>query len=163
MADHPAHEYTVTVRWTGDQGSGTSSYRAYGRDHEVTAPGKTSAIAASSDPAFRGDPARWNPEELLVAAAAQCHLLWYLHLAAEAGVVVVDYVDSPVGILDADAAGVGQFREVVLRPAVTITDPALAQAALDLHDEVGARCAIARSVAFPVRHQPAPVTVRPAG
>ena len=46
-------------------------------------------IAGSADPAFRGDRTRYNPEDLLVASLAACHMLWYLHLAADAGVVVV--------------------------------------------------------------------------
>ncbi len=159
MAVPTTHRYQVTVRWTGDRGTGTSDYRAYARDHEVEGPpggpgpGKQ-AIRGSSDPAYRGDPARWNPEELLVAALAQCHLLWYLHLAAEAGVVVSGYVDTPVGTLEGSSDGVGEFTEVVLHPAVTVADAGTAERAMQLHGDVPARCAIARSVAFPVRHRP---------
>jgi organic hydroperoxide reductase OsmC/OhrA len=149
------HRYEVTVRWTGNSGRGTSDYLGYGRDHEVEGEGKT-AIPGSSDPAFRGDAARWNPEELLVAALAQCHMLWYLHLCASRGVVVTDYTDTPVGTMAMDAAGGGgQFTEVVLRPAVTVTDPAMTDQARALHDEIGALCFIARSVNFLVRHEPA--------
>ena len=149
------HRYELTVRWTGNSGQGTSDYRDYGRDHEVQGDGKQ-AIPGSSDPAFRGDAARWNPEELLVAALAQCHMLWYLHLCATRGVVVTDYTDTPFGTMVMDAAGGGgQFTEVVLRPAVTVTDPAMTDKARALHDEIGALCFIARSVNFPVRHEPA--------
>ena len=119
----------------------------------MTAPHKD-PIAGSSDPRFRGDASRWNPEELLVAAIAQCHMLWYLHLAAEAGVTVTAYLDVPVGTVEGTPDGVGQFREVVLHPAVTVADPSMVEPALSLHEDVGALCAIARSVAFPVRHQP---------
>ena len=83
----------LRLRWTGDRGVGTASYTAYARDHEITAPGKP-AIAGSSDPRFRGDATRWNPEELLLGAISACHQLWYLHLCAEAGVVVTAYVDD---------------------------------------------------------------------
>jgi organic hydroperoxide reductase OsmC/OhrA len=147
------HEYQVTLTWTGNRGTGTSDYRAYGRDHDVTADGKQ-AIHGSSDPAYRGDPTRWNPEEMLVSAVAQCHVLWYLHLAAEAGVVVLDYADAPVGVLEGTTDGVGQFREVVLHPTVTVADAEMVARAEALHGEVGAKCAIARSVAFPIRHEP---------
>src|SRR5215472_8467847 len=77
------HSYNISVRWTGNRGTGTSGYRAYERDHDVTAEGRP-VIAASSEPHFRGDPARWNPELELTAALAQCHMLWYLHLCAVA-------------------------------------------------------------------------------
>jgi organic hydroperoxide reductase OsmC/OhrA len=147
------HDYQVTVRWTGNRGTGTSDYRAYGRDHQVEAEGKE-PILGSSDPEYRGDPARWNPEELLVSAVAQCHALWYLHLAAEAGVVVTDYVDAPIGTVDGTTDGAGQFREVVLYPTVTVAAPEMVAKARALHDEVGQKCTIARSVAFPVRHEP---------
>ena len=153
------HRYEPSVRWTGNAGSGTSDYRAYLRDHEVHRSGKP-VIPGSSDLAFRGDPSRWNPEELLVAALAQCHLLWYLHLCAAAGVVVTDYADTPVGTMAMDAeGGGGQFTDVLLRPAVTVADPSMTGKAMDLHGEVGALCFIARSVGFPVRHEP---TVRAA-
>ena len=81
------HQYAVTVRWTGNTGTGTATYRSYERAHEISAEGKP-AIAASSDPVFRGDKARWNPEELLLAALSGCHQLAYLHLCAVAGIVV---------------------------------------------------------------------------
>ena len=148
------HRYEMTVRWTGNTGSGTSDYRGYRRDHEIHGDGK-GPILGSSDPAFRGDAARWNPEELLVVALAQCHMLWYLHLSAVGGVVVTDYTDTPVGTMTMDAAGGGgQFTEVVLRPAVTVADPSMADKARALHDEIDAICFIARSVNFPVRHEP---------
>jgi organic hydroperoxide reductase OsmC/OhrA len=148
------HHYEMTVRWTGNTGSGTSDYRSYERDHEIAADGKP-ILPGSSDPAFRGDAARWNPEELLVAALAQCHMLWYLHLSAVGGVVVTDYTDTPVGTMTMDATGGGgQFTDVVLRPAVTVADPSMADKAMALHNEINAICFIARSVNFPVRHEP---------
>jgi organic hydroperoxide reductase OsmC/OhrA len=154
MAATPAHRYAVTIRWTGNTGSGTSDYRGYRRDHEVRGDGKP-AIPGSSDPAFRGDAARWNPEELLVASLAQCHMLWYLHLCAAGGVVVTDYADTPAGTMVLDATGGGgQFTEVVLRPSVTVADASMADKAQALHEEIGALCFIARSVSFPVRHEP---------
>ncbi|MDI5964882.1 OsmC family protein [Streptomyces sp. SL13] len=148
------HSYEVTVEWTGDRGSGTSDYRAYGRDHEVLADGKP-PIAASSDPAFLGDPARWNPEELLLASVAQCHMLWYLHLCAAAGVVVTGYEDRARAVLAVDATGGGgRITGVVLSPEVTVADPADLERAHALHDDVNALCFVARSVSFPITHLP---------
>ncbi|MGA3353808.1 MAG: OsmC family protein [Acidimicrobiales bacterium] len=150
------HSYELALEWTGNGGSGTSSYRAYARDHEVRSPGKP-LIAGSADPAFRGDAQRWNPEELLVASLAQCHMLWYLHLAATAGVVVTAYTDTPVGVMSEDPDGVGQFTEVLLRPAVSVAEGAMRERATALHGEAGRLCFIARSVNFPVRHEPVTV------
>jgi organic hydroperoxide reductase OsmC/OhrA len=152
---HPRHRYALTVRWTGNRGSGTADYRAYGRQHEISAEGKP-PIPGSSDPAFRGDKARWNPEELLVASLSACHKLWYLHLAASAGVVVTGYVDHAEGtMIEESADGVGRFIRVVLRPQVTIAAGADVELALALHRDAHATCFIANSVAFPVEHEPA--------
>src|ERR1700753_830574 len=114
------HRYDVMGAWTGDRGSGTSGYRDYGREHVVTADGRP-LLDGSSDPAFRGDKARWNPELELVAALSQCHLLSYLHVCASAGVVVTAYEDAPYGIMAETVDGGGHFTEVVLRPLVTVT------------------------------------------
>jgi organic hydroperoxide reductase OsmC/OhrA len=148
------HEYRITVEWQGNRGSGTSGYADFDRIHEVRAEGKP-AIAGSADPRFRGDIDRWNPEELLVVSLSQCHMLWYLHLASRAGIIVTGYVDHAVGTMRMDEkGGGGQFTKVVLRPEVTIADPAGSARALELHGEVGAKCFIARSVNFPVEHEP---------
>jgi organic hydroperoxide reductase OsmC/OhrA len=147
------HKYSVTVTWTGNTGTGTASYRGYERSHEVAAEGKP-AIAGSSDPAFRGDPARWNPEELLLAALSGCHQLSYLHLCAVAGIVVVDYVDHTEGWMQETPDGAGQFTRVVLRPKVKISAGDAAKAK-ELHHEAHAKCFIARSVNFPVENEPA--------
>lgn len=151
MADR-THTYDTTVTWTGNLGAGTSGYRAYDRAHEVTAVGPQ-AIAGSSDPMFRGDPARWNPEQLLVASLSQCHLLWFLHLASEAGVVVTAYVDRATGTMQESGDGGGQFTEVVLRPEVTVAEPGMIDGIGKLHEAAHAKCFIARSVNFPVRHE----------
>jgi organic hydroperoxide reductase OsmC/OhrA len=143
------HKYSVTVMWTGNTGMGTSGYRDYARSHEISAEGKP-AIAASSDPAFRGDPARWNPEDLLLAALSSCHQLAYLHLCAVAGVIVVDYMDHAEGWMAETPDGAGQFTRVLLRPMVTIAAGSDAAKALALHHEAHEKCFIARSVNFSV-------------
>jgi organic hydroperoxide reductase OsmC/OhrA len=151
------HHYAVTVRWTGNTGTGTSGYREYAREHEISAEGKQ-VIAASSDPAFRGDHTRWNPEELLLAALSSCHQLAYLHLCAVAGIVVTDYVDHAEGWMEETPDGTGQFTRVVLRPKVTVAPGSDITKALELHDDAHAKCFIARSVNFLVDHE-ADVTV----
>jgi organic hydroperoxide reductase OsmC/OhrA len=146
------HEYTVTVDWTGSARGGTTSYTAYSRDHEVSVEGKA-VILGSSDPSFRGDPARHNPEELLVAALSQCHMLSFLHRCATDGVVVVSYVDNARGTM-AVSRGSGRFTEVVLHPVVTVTDASMVDRVPALHHAAHEDCFIANSVNFPVRCEP---------
>jgi organic hydroperoxide reductase OsmC/OhrA len=153
------HHYEVEVVWTGNRGPGTSAYTAYRRDHELRAPGKP-VIAGSSDPRFRGDAARWNPEELLVASLSACHKLWYLHLCADAGVVVTSYVDRAEGIMIEEDGGGGQFASVVLRPKVTIRPESDAALAERLHQAAHEKCFIARSASFPVTHEAMVVRAR---
>jgi organic hydroperoxide reductase OsmC/OhrA len=154
------HRYELTVTWTGDRGEGTSSYRSYARTHDVTAEGRH-PIDGSSDPVFRGDADRWNPEQLLVAALSQCHLLSYLHLCAVAGVVVTGYVDRPLGTMQESAGSGGRFVEVVLRPQVTVASADMTKRAEALHEDAHRACFIAASVNFPVRYEPTVVVAGP--
>lgn len=147
------HRYRVTATWTGNRGSGTSGYRDYARDVDLEIEGKPS-VHASSDKPFRGDPARWNPEDLLVSALAECHLLSYLHACVTAGVVVVAYRDDASGLMVEDGRGGGAFAEVTLRPHVTVADASMVDAATAAHRQANAWCFIANSVNFPVRHEP---------
>jgi organic hydroperoxide reductase OsmC/OhrA len=142
------HTYGAHIHWSAADGEGTRNYRAYSRDHTIAGMGKPD-IAASSDPSFRGDSARYNPEELLVASLSSCHMLWYLHLCSVNGITVVDYSDHASGAME-EADGSGQFVKVELRPVVKILDDASRARALALHHEAHQQCFIARSVNFPV-------------
>ena len=146
------HDYRLSTTWTGNRGTGTSGYRDYARDVTLEAAGKP-VLLGSADKPFRGDPSRWNPEELLLAALSQCHLLSYLHVAVTHGVVVTAYADDASGTMEQVGIG-GRFTEVLLRPRVSVADPAHAELATSLHTEASAACFIAASVAFPVRHEP---------
>ncbi|MFI6216758.1 OsmC family protein [Nocardia brasiliensis] len=148
-----AHEYALDVTWTGNTGTGTSGYRDFERSHIVSAEGKP-PIPGTADPAFRGAPEHWNPEELLVASLSQCHMLWYLVLCARAGIVVTEYTDHPSGTMVEDPAGGGRFSEVVLRPQARITDAQHRDRALALHERAHDLCFIANSVNFDVRCEP---------
>jgi organic hydroperoxide reductase OsmC/OhrA len=148
------HTYDIVTTWTGDRGVGTASYRAYGREHQLGAAGKP-AIEGSADPAFRGDASRWNPEEMFVAALSACHMLWYLHLCADAGIVVTGYTDDARGEMQEDAAGSGCFTRVELRPRVTLAAGADGERALALHAVAHEKCFIARSVRCDVEVRPA--------
>lgn len=147
------HRYSVQVIWTGNIGTGTASYQSYERAHDVSADGKPT-IAGSSDPAFRGDSTRWNPEELLVASLSACHKLWYLGLCSKAGIVVTAYEDAAEGSMAEEANGAGQFTSVTLRPRVTISATSDQVKAVELHRQAHAMCFIARSVNFRVINLP---------
>ena len=147
------HKYETTVRWTGNLGTGTTDYKGYGRNHEIGAPGKP-LIPGSSDPAFRGDAARYNPEDLLVASLSSCHMLWYLHLCAVNKVVVLDYVDNAQGTMEETVDGGGRFLEVTLHPRITIAAGSDLDTAKRLHHDAHEKCFIANSVNFPVGCEP---------
>ena len=147
------HRYRVELKWTGNRGAGTKSYTAYERSHELRA-GAKPMLPASSDPSFRGDRERWNPEELLVASLSSCHQLWYLHLCAVNGVIVTAYEDAAEGVMAEESDGSGQFVSVTLRPHVTIAQGSDPDKAQHLHHEASAKCFIARSMNFPVAHEP---------
>ncbi len=146
------HYYKATINWTGNRGEGTSGYRTYDRAHTITVQNKA-PIQASSDPAFMGDATRYNPEELLLASLSSCHMLWYLHLCADNGIIVMDYKDDASGIMEEAATGSGKFTEVTLHPLVKIKDASMLEKAKDLHSEANQKCFIANSCNFPVKHE----------
>jgi organic hydroperoxide reductase OsmC/OhrA len=147
------HHYNTQLNWTGNRGAGTADYRAYDRDHVLTAGGKPE-IPGSSDPSFRGNPDRYNPEELLVGSLSSCHMLWYLHFCAVNGVVVVDYRDYAEGTMVEHADGNGRFSVVTLRPVVTVSEASMIEKAMVLHEEAHRFCFVANSCNFPVKHLP---------
>jgi organic hydroperoxide reductase OsmC/OhrA len=147
------HSYRVTIEWTGNRGPGTTDYRAYDRDHVIRADRKP-PIDGSSDPAFRGNPARWNPEELLVASVSACHKLWYLHLCATGGIAVQSYEDHAEGTMVEDEDGSGRFTEITLEPRIIVRPGDDLARAHALHHEAHAKCFIANSISFPVRCAP---------
>ena len=147
------HHYDLTVTWTGDTGTGTSSYRGYRRTHTVSAQGPPELLG-SADRTFHGDRDRWNPEQLLLASLAQCHMLSYLHVCVTEGVVVTRYVDRATATMVTDPDGSGRFTEAMLRPEITVTGRSMVPAATRAHHRANELCFIANSVSFPVHHQP---------
>ncbi len=146
------HFYKLNVTWTGNKGDGTSHYRAYERDHTISVYNKPD-IHASADPAFLGDTSKYNPEELLLAALSTCHMLWFLHLCADKGVIVVEYTDQPEGVMVEVDGGGGHFKMVTLHPIVTVTENSMLNILDELHDIAHKKCFISNSVNFPVNHQ----------
>lgn len=146
------HRYELTTTWTGNRGAGTTGYRDYDRAVTVEIPGKPDLLASADKP-FRGDPSRWNPEDMLLAALSECHLLSYLHACVTAGVVVVSYRDTATALMREDGRGGGAFVEAVLRPHVVVAEAGMVAAAEAAHAQANAWCFIANSVNFPVRHE----------
>lgn len=147
------HSYKTNIQWTGNQGEGTASYQAFERSYTVSIENKPD-ILGSSDPAFRGDPTKYNPEELLVTSLSSCHMLWYLHLCSEAGIVVTDYADDAIGTMVDTATGGGHFTEVNLHPKITVIENSMIDKANALHKRANALCFIANSVNFKISHHP---------
>ncbi len=147
------HQYSLTLKWTGNNGDGTSTYRSYERSHILSIENKPN-ILCSSDPTFRGDKTKYNPEELFLAAISSCHMLSYLHLCADNGIVVVDYIDNPVGIMIETAGGDWHFTDVTLHPQVTVTKKLMIGKANELHNKANELCFIANSCNFKVHHSP---------
>jgi organic hydroperoxide reductase OsmC/OhrA len=148
------HRYRAINLWTGNLGKGTSSYTSYSRNFELSGEAKTAPILGSSDPAFRGDATRYNPEDLLVGALSSCHMLWVLHLCADAGITITEYRDEAEGEVIENADGSGEFTRVVLRPRMTITDRSRIGEATEIHHRAHQVCALARSMNFPVENEP---------
>jgi organic hydroperoxide reductase OsmC/OhrA len=155
-----SHHFNGAIEWTGNLGSGTSAYDQYGRNFEVLTPGKF-PIKGSADPAFRGDAERINPEDFFLNALSSCHMLWYFHLCADAGVVVTDYRDEYSGVLEIGEGGIGRMTTVTLRPLATIDmENSVSNAlelAIELHHKAHEKCFIANSVNTIVKCEPTAV------
>ncbi|TXF89159.1 OsmC family peroxiredoxin [Neolewinella aurantiaca] len=147
------HQYYIQTEWTGNLGSGTLDYRAYKRDHIISAKEKSATIAGSSDPGFRGDSTRYNPEELFLSSLSACHMLWYLHLASVNGITVLEYIDTAEGTMAEDADGAGRFTSVVLKPHIVIAQAEKVLRAKELHHEAGRKCFIANSVKVAIEYE----------
>ncbi|MEM9669256.1 MAG: OsmC family protein [Pseudomonadota bacterium] len=151
MTETKTHDYTARIVWTGNRGEGTRTYTSYDRTWSVTTPGKP-VIECSNDPLLGGDPSLPNPEDMLIASLSACHMLWFLHLASQANIIVLAYEDDPLAVGETEPSGAGRFLSATLRPRVTLADPAQSDAADALHGEIHQYCFIARSVAFPVSY-----------
>ncbi|OPC00113.1 peroxiredoxin [Elizabethkingia meningoseptica] len=147
------HYYTSKIKWTGNKGSGTDHYKNYERSHNIIVENKA-LIEGSSDPSFRGDPTKHNPEELLVSSLSSYHMLWYLHFCSVHKIIVEEYTDQAEGIMIEEPGGNGYFKEVTLNPVVTVKNKEMAEKAMELHKKAREYCFIANSVNFPVKHNP---------
>lgn len=147
------HDFVSSIVWTGNRGEGTRSYKGYDRTWDIAFPGRD-VIHCSNDPLLGGDPDKMNPEDLLISALSACHMLWYLHLASNAGIIVTGYSDDPVGHGETLPNGAGRFLAAILRPKISVQEGANLELAAELHQKVHAFCFIARSVNFPISYEP---------
>lgn len=116
MSDDQVHRFVARCAWRGSTGAG---YRAYSRAHRGKCLPARLTLPLSADPAFRGDPARLNPEQLLVLAASSCQLLSFLAEAARARLDVVSYDDEAEGFMP-EGARPQRLIEIWLRPRITV-------------------------------------------
>lgn len=147
------HNYSATIKWTGNKGKGTSNYKEFERSHIISINNKPT-ILCSSDPAFLGDKTKYNPEELLLTSLSSCHMLWYLHLCSESNIIVTNYIDNPTGIMIEKPNGSGYFSEVCLNPMIIVTENSMVEKAIEIHKKANELCFIANSVNFKVFHNP---------
>ena len=148
------HQYQIALKWIGSKGVGTKNYRSYSRDFEVGAPFKKQLIHGSSDPSFRGDKTRYNPEDVFLSSIASCHMLWFLHLCSTHNIVVLEYEDQATGTMVEDKDGSGRFKEVTLYPEILVLGKVDMELVHQLHKEANKMCFIANSCNFPIGHKP---------
>lgn len=147
------HNYSLVNTWTGNYGPGTINYKNYGRAYTISIEGKPD-LEGTSDPSFRGDKSKYNPEELFLASISGCHMLWFLHLCSVSDVNVIEYKDEAKGKMEENKDGSGAFTEVVLHPAVMVSDILMIEKANELHKKANKMCFIANSCNFPISHKP---------
>ena len=149
---HSRHHFTCRLEWTGAVHGGTTSYGAFVREHRLSFDGKPDLVASAAA-VFRGDDARHNPEDLLLASLVSCHFMSYAAQCAWSGIELVAYQDAATLVM-APVDGVMRVVEAVLSPIATVRSADQVTRALALHSRAHEGCFIARSVAFPVQLQP---------
>jgi len=139
------HTFRTEIQWTGNLGTGTSTYTSYSRNHILSAEGK-SPLECCSAPEFRGNATMYNPEDMLLYSVSSCHMLWFLHCCADAGVIVIAYSDKPQGSLVIDSNGIGKFTTITLHPQVIFQNPEDEIHLTTLHERAHKHCFIANSL-----------------
>jgi organic hydroperoxide reductase OsmC/OhrA len=139
-------EHKATIEWRSD---GRFREGRYSRVHAIGFDGGAEIKGSASPhvvPVPMADPTGVDPEEMLVASAAACHMLWFLHLARDAGLDVASYRDEAAGMVG-NLEGRTAITRIVLRPRIAFTGEAPDQATLDrFHHEAHERCFIANSL-----------------
>lgn len=149
---HHIHEFTARLDWTGASEGPTTTYQSYSRDYSVRLPSGP-VLHGTASVAFRGVDSRFNPEDMLIASLAACHMLSYLALCARKKIICTAYSDTPYGRME-QMNGRIRFTEVLLKPVVTISRDSDMDRAIALHHTAHEECFIANSVNFPVLNDP---------
>ena len=144
------HSYRTTVTWAGSTGAG---YERYDRRHEIALPPAAGPLTVSADPAFRGDPALTNPEQMLLAAASSCQLLSFLAVSARARVDVLSYSDQAEALMPEDDLPV-RITRITLRPRIVVAEGTDIAKVTRLVDLAHRECYIANTVSSEMLLEP---------
>ena len=145
------HTFKASLTWRKTDKEINSSKKVYEKSHTISIAGKPQ-LSISAAKAFKGDPALYNPEDLLLSSLMSCHMMSYLYVCATHNIELVSYADNAVATLETNADGSGKIIEVQLNPQVTLKDKNQQELALSLHQEANKLCFIANSCNFPVKH-----------
>ena len=136
------HRYSTRLAWSGSTAAG---YEDYSREHTLSAPPAEQELRLASDPAFRGDARRLNPEQLVVAAASSCQLLEFLALAAKARIDVLGYSDDAEGTMD-ESDEPARIQRIVLRPRIRVAEGSSEERVRRLVELAHEHCYVANSL-----------------
>jgi len=149
-------EYKATIRWARNAANFLDN--RYSRAHRWHFDGDVDVPASSSPHVVKppmSDEKAVDPEEAFVASLSSCHMLWFLHIAAQRKFVVDEYVDDAVGFLGKNEAGKMAITRVVLHPQVKFAGQAPdAKALAAMHERAHEECYIANSVKSEVLCEP---------
>ncbi|QDO92455.1 osmotically inducible protein OsmC [Formosa sediminum] len=144
-------QFKISNSWSLEHASKITSKGGSIKTHQVfLEKGKTLEVSAAKP--FKGDPSKYNPEELLMAALSSCHFMSYLYVCEQAGITILEYSDTVEGILNLQANGSGAFAKISLNPQVKIENQDQIQLAESLHEKAGNLCFIANSCAFKIEY-----------
>jgi len=143
--------HTASILW--ERGDAVFTDGKYARTHQASFDGGVGLAVTNALPLPSNTVPAADPEEMVVAATASCHMMFFLAFAKQAGFIVDNYQDAPVGTLGKDDTGVERFVEVVLRPKISWGGENVPGAAdVDLlHHQAHKACYIGNSLACPVR------------
>lgn len=144
------HLFNAKAFWTSER---KENIKSYNRTHTITIEGKP-VLNVSAAKAFKGDPALYNPEDMLLSSLVSCHMMSYLYVCVQNGIEVLSYTDNAVATLEVESDGSGRFTEVILNPTVIITQAERKEEAMALHKKANQLCFIANSCNFPILHNP---------
>ena len=143
------HKYQLKLNWTG--GSEIDAIQN-DRMYEVLIDRKPT-IYGSADKPFFGDPEKYNPEDLLLAALSACHMMSFMYVCRKLGIKVYHYEDHATGLLKINQDGTGQFEFAELKPKVKADHMPDGMIFKELNSRAAKLCFIKRSINFTVNYK----------